>query len=437
MRQNMGLGKAALAKRVTRHRHHLRPDRRQAEAQARHARAKGSVSRVAHGGHSDSKTPDWRIDLLPVFAATGRMSKAGGKQRKTGRAAPPGEALSVDLLAWYDIHARHLPWRARPGVAADPYAVWLSEIMLQQTTVVTVGPYFRDFLDRWPKVEALAAAPVEEVMAAWAGLGYYSRARNLHACARIVAHDHGGIFPDTEAGLIALPGIGPYTAAAIAAIAFGKRAVVVDGNVERVVARLFSLETPLPEVKKEIRVCTDRLTPEKRAGDFAQGMMDLGATICTPRSPACALCPIAAHCTGRASGIAQTLPRRSPKKSRPLRFGACFWVTRPDGAVLLRRRPPKGLLGGMMEVPTSGWTEDQPTEEIWLADAPLSARWNKRVGFVTHGFTHFELQLVVYEARVSAVAAKNADGVWTPLEALASEALPTVMRKVVQLALAK
>ncbi|MBI1262617.1 MAG: A/G-specific adenine glycosylase [Rhizobiales bacterium] len=357
--------------------------------------------------------------------------KDSGKRRKKPLAPPSGEALAGKLLAWYDIHARHLPWRARPGTPADPYAVWLSEIMLQQTTVVTVGPYFRDFLARWPRVTDLAAAPVEDVMAAWAGLGYYSRARNLHACAQTVATEYGGIFPDTEEGLIKLPGIGPYTAAAVAAIAFGKRAVVVDGNIERVVARLFSLETPLPLVKKEIKVCTDLITPERRAGDFAQGLMDLGATICTPRSPSCSRCPIIDFCTAQATGIAETLPRRAPKKKRPTRLGACFWMTRPDGAVLLRRRPPKGLLGGMMEVPTTTWLENQSTEDQWLAQAPASVTWKKRGGLVSHGFTHFELQLVVYEARVSATIAKKAEGIWVPVDQLDGEALPTVMRKVV------
>ncbi len=235
-----------------------------------------------------------------------------------------GKAVAAPLLAWYDRHARVLPWRARKGAAADPYAVWLSEIMLQQTTVATVGPYFMRFLTRWPTVEALAAAPQEEVMKEWAGLGYYSRARNLHACAKTVSSEYGGKFPDTLEELGQLPGIGPYTAAAISAIAFGRSVTVVDGNVERVVARLFDLRTPLPAVKPEIREKAATLTPESRAGDFAQAMMDLGATVCTPRSPACNRCPINDLCDARAAGTQSLLPARAPKKAKPTRRGACF-----------------------------------------------------------------------------------------------------------------
>ncbi|MGV8998478.1 MAG: A/G-specific adenine glycosylase [Parvibaculaceae bacterium] len=334
------------------------------------------------------------------------------------------------LLRWYDKHARVLPWRFRPGVAADPYAVWLSEIMLQQTTVATVGNYFRDFMSRWPTVTALAAAPIDDVMKRWAGLGYYSRARNLHACAQMVARDYGGTFPSTEEELRKLPGIGPYTAAAITAIAFGKRATVIDGNVDRVVTRLFAIETPLPLSKPEIRTRAETLTPDKRAGDFAQAMMDLGATICTPKSPSCDRCPVIEMCDANAQGIAATLPRRAPKKARPTRYGACFFVTRPDGAVLLRKRVAKGLLGGMMEVPTTPWLDAASDSDA--EHAPVKAKWKKRVGVVEHTFTHFHLILTVYAADVSAAVAAKADGIWVAQDELADEALPSLMRKVVE-----
>tara|TARA_R110000868_G_scaffold73822_2_gene213687 strand:+ start:549 stop:1637 length:1089 start_codon:yes stop_codon:yes gene_type:complete len=343
---------------------------------------------------------------------------------------PARRPVAPALLRWYDKHARVLPWRFRPGEPADPYAVWLSEIMLQQTTVATVGTYFRDFMARWPTVEALAAAPIDDVMKRWAGLGYYSRARNLHACAVTVAHEYNGQFPDDEVTLQKLPGIGPYTAAAITAIAFGKRAVVIDGNVDRVVTRLFAIETPLPLSKPEIRVCAETLTPDKRAGDFAQAMMDLGATICTPKSPSCNRCPLTEMCDAHAQGLAATLPRRAPKKPRPTRYGACFFVTRPDGAVLLRKRIAKGLLGGMMEVPTTPWLETASDDDIDFA--PVKAKWTKRVGVVEHTFTHFHLILTIYVAAVSANVAAKADGLWIAQDDLADEALPSLMRKVVE-----
>ena len=337
--------------------------------------------------------------------------------------------VAPKLLRWYDKHARVLPWRFRPGEPADPYAVWLSEIMLQQTTVATVGNYFRDFMARWPTVAALAAAPIDDVMKRWAGLGYYSRARNLHACAVMVANDLDGQFPDDEEALQKLPGIGPYTAAAITAIAFGKRATVIDGNVDRVVTRLFAIETPLPLSKPQIRAAAETLTPDKRAGDFAQAMMDLGATICTPKSPSCNRCPLTEMCDAYAQGIADTLPRRAPKKPRPTRYGACFFVTRPDGAVLLRKRIAKGLLGGMMEVPTTPWGEVADDD---AQHAPVKAKWTKRIGVVEHTFTHFHLILTIYVATVNATAAAKADGFWIAPENLADEALPSLMRKVVE-----
>ena len=376
------------------------------------------------------------------------------------RAKKPKEisakAAARPLLAWYDRHARVLPWRARRGETADPYAVWLSEIMLQQTTVATVGPYFMRFLRRWPTVEALAAASQEEVMKEWAGLGYYSRARNLHACARAISSEHGGKFPYTVEGLGKLPGIGPYTAAAIAAIAFGRAATVVDGNVERGVARLFDLRTPLPAVKPEIREKAATLTPERRAGDFAQAMMDLGATVCTPKSPSCNRCPINDLCDARAAGTQSLLPARAPKKPRPVRRGACFWLTRGE-EVWLRRRPEKGLLGGMMEVPGTPWDKrdlspaagikaddchrnviepshaekggDKTGTDDLLSHAPLETEWKLVPGLVEHTFTHFHLKLEVFTATTRKKLVPG-EGLWVPFDEIAGEALPTVMRKV-------
>ena len=345
------------------------------------------------------------------------------------RKGPESEAAS-QLLAWYDAHARVLPWRARPGEPSDPYRVWLSEIMLQQTTVQAVKAYFEKFLALWPTVEALAAAPLDDVLKAWAGLGYYARARNLHACAREVVSRFGGRFPETEEGLRTLPGIGPYTAGAIAAIAFGGRHAAVDGNVERVISRIHAIETPLPDSKPEIRARAQALVPERRAGDFAQAMMDLGATICTPRDPNCLICPWAEHCRGRITGLAPTLPRKKPRKDVPTRRGTAFWIERGDGAVLLRRRPEKGLLGGMMEVPSTAWGEAPLAPE---AEAPLIAQWRRLPGKIAHTFTHFHLELDVWRAEDVADGELRDDGDyrWTPRGELAGEALPTVMRKVV------
>ena len=337
------------------------------------------------------------------------------------------------LLDWYDRHRRVLPWRAAPGEHADPYRVWLSEIMLQQTTVATVGDYFRRFVERWPTVEALAAAPLDEVLSAWAGLGYYARARNLHACARAVVERHGGHFPDDEAGLRALPGIGDYTAGAIRAIAFDQPASAVDGNVERVIARLFAIETPLPDAKAEIRTRAARLVPAQRAGDYAQAMMDLGATVCTPRNPSCVICPLVAACQGRRAGRAEELPRRAPKAEKPTRRGLAFVLSRKDGAILLRKRPASGLLGGMDEVPSSPWREGDFSAAAALADAPVPAKWTVLDGLVRHTFTHFHLELVVAHAvATTGRLAELAPGTtWCTLDRLSERALPTVMRKVI------
>jgi len=331
------------------------------------------------------------------------------------------------LLGWYDRHRRVLPWRAAPGRKTDPYRVWLSEIMLQQTTVVTVGPYFMRFLARWPDVGALAEASLDEILQEWQGLGYYARARNLHRCARVVVAEHGGCFPDTEAALRELPGIGAYTAAAIAAIAFDRRAVVVDGNVERVVARIYALETPLPAAKPELRRLADGLTPDARAGDFAQAMMDLGATICVPAKPNCQICPVRDFCRATKEGHPARYPLRVPKPARPLRKGVVFWLERADGAVLLRRRPEEGLLGGLMEFPSTDWRGEAWSIQEALASAPCRAAWQYVAGIVTHGFTHFELELTVVRARLG--RGKPA-GVWVQPDALGRHALPTLMRRV-------
>lgn len=339
--------------------------------------------------------------------------------------------IAAALLAWYDRAARDLPWRVSPaaratGARADPYAVWLSEVMLQQTTVATVRGRFERFLARWPGVETLAAAPLDDVLGEWAGLGYYARARNLHKCAQVVASEHDGKFPDTEEALRALPGVGAYTAAAVAAIAFDRPAVVVDGNVERVVARLFAIETPLPDARPAIRERTAALTPEKRAGDFAQAMMDLGAGVCSPRAPKCLLCPVAAHCAAVKRGAPEAFPARRPRGEKPVRKGAAFALFDAEGRVLLERRAPEGLLGGMLGLPGSAWAENANG----AAMAPERARWSN-AGVVRHTFTHFHLYLDVYAAATRRRPRRGE--IWiAPGEAR----LPTVMRKALERALA-
>jgi A/G-specific adenine glycosylase len=367
------------------------------------------------------------------------------KARSLDQAEPPA-ARSVLLLSWYDRHRRVLPWRPPKGVRADPYAVWLSEIMLQQTGVKTVGPYFEKFLARWPDVAALACASLEEVLRMWAGLGYYSRARNLHACAVAVMCDHGGRFPDSEEDLRALPGIGPYTAAAIAAIAFGHMTMPVDGNIERVVSRLFAVDEPLPQAKPLIRKLATSLLSEinasgarpragdekSRAGDLAQALMDLGSSICTPKKPACVLCPLTERCVARTRGDQETFPRKAAKKSGELRRGAAFIVRRGD-EILLRTRPEKGLLGGMTEVPGSDWLAGQENEAA-LKQAPRlkgMARWQRKAGVVNHVFTHFPLQLVVYTANVPARTRAPNGTRWVKIAGVKDEALPNLMRKVI------
>jgi len=317
------------------------------------------------------------------------------------------------LLGWYDRAARDLPWRIPPGSDAvpDPYRIWMAEIMLQQTTVAAVAGYFMRFVRRWPTVADLAAADDADVMAAWAGLGYYARARNLLACARTVAAGHGGRFPDTEEGLRALPGVGDYTAAAVAAIAFGRPSVVVDANIERVIARHRLIETPLPAAKREIRAALAPLVPPSRPGDFAQGLMDLGATICTPRAPACGICPVRTDCRARGRADIEKLPVKPPKKAKPQRYGVAWWIERDD-AIWLVRRPGKGMLGGMRALPCGDWTDAAPPESGLV--------------HVDHGFTHFDLRLTLI-ARESELAA--GEGEWWPLSALDAAGLPTLYRK--------
>ena len=324
------------------------------------------------------------------------------------------ENLSKSLLSWYDRAGRTLPWRVRSS-CADPYRVWLSEIMLQQTTVAAVVPYFSRFVETWPTVADLAAAPRDDVLGAWAGLGYYSRARNLHAAAQQLAATG---FPETEEGWRKLPGVGAYTAAAIAAIAYGQPANVVDGNVERVIARLRAVETPLPDAKPELRTLAAELVTADCPGDYAQALMDLGATICTPKSPKCGACPWQAACAAYATGQPETYPRRAAKAERPRRYGAVFRITH-DGPFWLVRRPDKGLLGGMAALPTTEWRAKKFTRAEAIAAAPVSAAWRK-LGQVQHVFTHFALTLDVYEA----TCAPPNDGWWGD-----ATALPTVFKK--------
>ena len=336
--------------------------------------------------------------------------------------------IPAKLLAWYDVHRRVLPWRAPAGKRADPYRVWLSEIMLQQTTVQAVGAYYRKFLIRWPDVKALARARQEQVLAAWAGLGYYARARNLHEAAKMVAGQMDGKFPLTAEALRELPGVGSYTSGAIAAIAYDERKAAMDANAERVIARLYAVETPMPKAKAELYVLAQALVPA-RAGDFAQALMDLGSAICTPRQPACKNCPLASDCLARKKGIQELLPVKAPKIARPLKRGAAFVARDKNGAVLLVKRPDKGLLGAMLQPPLGPWSENFPNTKTALAQAPFAADWKKRIGLVRHGFTHFELEMEVYVAELQ--KRPTGAGRWIEADKLQDAALPTVMRKVI------
>ena len=347
-------------------------------------------------------------------------SSAVAKTNRSAESAESSASRPTLLLEWYDRHRRRLPWRPPAGERADPYRVWLSEIMLQQTGVKTVGPYFEKFLARWPDVASLGRASQDDVLRMWAGLGYYSRARNLHACAVAVLRDHGGVFPDTEEGLRKLPGIGPYTA------------MPVDGNIERVVSRLYAVEEPLPQAKPRIQELAATLLGPSRAGDSAQALMDLGSSICTPKKPACALCPLNEDCAARARGDQEAFPRKAPKKTGTLRRGAAFIVTRGDELVV-RTRAEKGLLGGMTEVPGSEWLAGQDDKAaLKLAPAlKVITKWHRKAGVVTHVFTHFPLELVVYTAKLAAHTRAPEGMRWVPIATLAGEALPNVMRKAI------
>ncbi|MCB1463831.1 MAG: A/G-specific adenine glycosylase [Nitratireductor sp.] len=366
--------------------------------------------------------------------------------RSNDRPRPPampqtGKPDAAALLDWYDRHARVLPWRIAPkqsrsGKRPDPYHVWLSEVMLQQTQVATVRDYFHAFVTRWPNVRDLALAPEEDLLKAWAGLGYYRRARNLKRCAETVWHEHDGHFPGNAAALRELPGIGDYTSAAIAAIAFGEARPVVDGNVERVVSRLHAIGTPPRLAKPEIRAFVEAMLPAERPGDFAQAMMDLGATICTPKKPSCLLCPLAGACDAHVRGEEEAYPVREKKRPKPSRRGAAFVATDASGAVLLRQRGETGLLAGMSEVPTSGWTASRDGETGPQA-APFDAtgygaEW-REAGRVSHVFTHFALDLTVWHCRVE--ERPPVGGWWSPPGELAGEALPTVMKKAIEVAM--
>jgi A/G-specific adenine glycosylase len=335
--------------------------------------------------------------------------------------------IALRVLAWWDVHRRDLPWRAAPGETPDPYRVWLSEVLLQQTTATAAAPYFLRFVARWPRVEALAAASLDEVMSAFAGLGYYSRARNLHACAREVAR-RGGSFPSTEAELRALPGLGAYTAAAVAAIAFDAKAAPVDGNIARILARLHAVEKPVAQARRALAEAAAALTPANRPGDFAQALMDIGALICRPRNPGCAACPLLAACAAARTGQPEAYPRRAIAKARPTRLGAAFFARRDDGAILVRRRPPKGLLGGTLELPGGPWTAEA---DIGPAEAPFPASWRRLPGVVEQVFTHFTLRLTLYAAELGS-APPGADGhIWLAPEMVVSAGFSSVMLKAI------
>lgn len=369
---------------------------------------------------------------MPSQPETYMQNRSGENEAKGAVFAGPA-ALARSLLAWYDQHGRDLPWRIRGRIRgrmkgrANPYHVWLSEIMLQQTTVVAVTPYYREFLSRWPTIAALAAAPLNDVLQAWAGLGYYARARNLHKCARQVEADFGGKFPEDTPTLKTLPGIGEYTAAAISAIAFALPANVVDGNVERVVARLRAVAAPLPGARRELRKLAGEIAPDQRPGDYAQALMDLGATVCTPRNPACGVCPWASSCQARNNGRAAEYPRRVAKKPKPVRRGVAYWIEQ-DSKILLERRPARGLLGGMLCFPGSEWVE--ATDEIAgdKGDSLLP-------GEVRHTFTHFHLILRVSVRGVDNPEADRPEGKWVPISELDKAGLPSVMQKVARHAL--
>lgn len=348
--------------------------------------------------------------------------------------------LRANLLSYYDDEGRTLPWRIRPkdresGVIADPYAVWLSEIMCQQTTIAAVIPYWKTFLAKWPTVNDLAAAPRDHVLAAWAGLGYYARARNLHTCAMIIAHEFGGVFPQNEAALLKLPGIGAYTAAAIASICYNEPVNVVDGNVERVISRLYRVQKPLPSGRAELRKLAGGLADPDRPGDYAQALMDLGSQICKPKNPSCDRCPWRCDCDACANNCMEDYPRKTAKKERPKRYGAVFFLE-DAGKILLRRRPDKGLLGGMMELPGTQWEACKHSADIYLSHAPAPRNWQQTTSPIEHVFSHFTLHLDVFMAQGSVDETSNTeDAIWADLDALENYALPSLMHKAIRAAL--
>lgn len=359
------------------------------------------------------------------------VSRTSRKVKEPLRIPCDPPVAARDLLRWYDRHRRVLPWRALPGQVADPYRVWLSEVMLQQTTVATVIGYFERFIARWPTVQALAAAERDDVLRLWAGLGYYRRAHLLHECAQVISRDYGGVFPATEGNLLALPGIGAYTAAAICAIAFDAEANVVDGNVERVIARVFRVAEIMPKAKGAIKHHAATLLPTRRYGDYAQALMDLGATVCTPRAPDCLTCPWRRGCGAHAVGDATNFPHRGVKQVRPVRHAVAFVVLDKQGRIFLQRRPTQGLLGGMMEVPSSPWQDaEHKLPQAVREYAPCKANWQNIAGEVEHVFSHFTLRVQVVVTQ--GVSAQALPGHWVALSALREEALPTVMRKVVR-----
>lgn len=339
------------------------------------------------------------------------------------------QRLQISLLKWYDVYGRTLPWRVKNGLG-DPYKVWLSEIMLQQTTVATVHPYFKAFTERWPSLRALAGAELDDVLHAWQGLGYYSRARNLHKSAQIILAKYNGKFPDNERELISLPGIGPYTAAAIVAIAFGYPSAPVDGNIVRVVSRLMNLQTPLPSLQSEVLVSFAPLVPKDSPGDFVQAIMDLGATICMPRKLKCNICPWCQFCAARKWGVAENLPVRAPKKKKPTRRGVVFWLENPGGKILLRRRPENGLLGGMIEFPSTDWRDKVWDMDEAIKKAPFNVKWQPLLGTVHHTFTHFHLELTILSG-YDDLKQEGLD-IWSRPECFANYALPTLMKKIVK-----
>ena len=373
-------------------------------------------------GPGDADFPD-RLQFCEIFEFHTSNWRHTMKIKITKSA--PGE-LSEHLLRWYDLNKRNLPWRtANP----DPYQVWLSEIMLQQTTVATVISYFQDFLTRWPTVGDMAHAELDEILHAWQGLGYYARARNLHKCAQMVADQHAGKFPSTEDELRELPGIGPYTAAAISAIAFNQITAPVDGNIERVISRLHAIDEPVRQSKNRVQKLAARIVPADRPGDFAQALMDLGATICRPKSPKCDECPWSTTCLASRRGAAENYPVKLPKKPKPTRYGVAFWLKNKEGAVWVRKREPRGLLGGMIEIPSTEWREQAWAETEVAEQAVLNVDWREHEGEVTHTFTHFHLKIKVWSG--VARSPTNAAGFWHPADRFKELALPTLMKKIV------